>query len=406
MEATHALWVLLIGIAVVLAALVSNLAQRMAIPAVVGYLAMGVLIGTADAEWALLGSRGREVFGLLGDLGIVVLLFRVGLESNLKGLIAKLGSASRVWLGDVVVSGGFAFLAAYYLAGLTLVPSFLVAVAFTATSVGVSVAVWESRQALDSPNGRLLLDVAELDDISAVVLMALLFSLLPVIGTGGDLVGPLLAASGLFVVKFALFAGFCILFARYLEEPLSQLIASLKYAPQRMLTVAGVGLVIAALAGLIGFSLAIGALFAGLLFSRDPEAVKTEARFGDLYAFFMPFFFIGIGLQVNLAVLGEAAGLGMILLVAAVAGKMLGAGLPARLVTRSKGAMLIAVSMVPRAEISLVIAYQGRQAGFVTEDIYAALVLVSAVTCVAAPWVVHDLLGRWPQVVAKTGSRT
>lgn len=406
METVHAVWVLLIGVAVVLAAVVTSMAQRTSVPAVVGYLAMGVLIGTADTQWALLGSRGREAFSLLGDLGIVVLLFRVGLESNLKGLLAKLGSASRVWLGDVVVSGGFGFLAAYYLAGLPLVPSLLVTVALTATSVGVTVAVWESRQVLDTPNGRLLLDVAELDDISAVILMALLYSLLPVIGAGGDLAGPLLAASGQFAAEFALFAGFCILFARYLEEPLSRLVASLNYAPQRMLTVAGVGLVIAALAGLIGFSLAIGALFAGLLFSRDPEAVKTEARFNDLYSFFMPFFFIGIGMQVNLSALGEAAGLGLILLVAAVAGKMLGAGLTARLVTRPKGAMLIAVSMIPRAEIALVIAYQGRQAGFMTENVYAALVLVSAATCLAAPWVMHDLLGRWPQAVAKSGNRT
>lgn len=405
METTHAVWVLLIGVAIMLAALVSSLAQRLAIPAVVGYLVMGVFMGTVDTQWTLLGTRGREAFSLLGDVGIVVLLFRVGLESNLKGLLAKLGSAARVWLGDVVVSGGFGFLAAYYLAGLPLVPSLLVTVALTATSVGVSVAVWDSRQALDTPNGRLLLDVAELDDISAVILMALLFSLLPVISVGGDLAGPLLAASGLFAVKFALFAGLCIVFARYLEEPLSRLVASLKYAPERMLTVAGAGLVIAALAGLFGFSLAIGALFAGLLFSRDPQAVRTEARFNDLYAFFMPFFFIGIGLQVNLAALAGAASLGLILLAAAVMGKLLGAGLPARLATRSKGAMLIAVSMIPRAEIALIISHQGRQAGFVTENIYAALVLVSAVTCLVAPWIVHGLLGRWPQVVAKTGNR-
>lgn len=402
MESVHADWVLLVGLAVVLSASVGSLARRFAVPDVVGYLLLGVLLGGADQRWQLLDGSGREAFALLGDLGIVALLFRVGLESDLAGLLSKLGSASQVWLGNVLVSGGMGYLAARHLAGLSLEHSLIVAAALTATSVGVSVAVWQARRALGSPNGQLLVDVAEMDDISAVVIMALLFAMLPVLEEGGNLAGPLLSAGGLFALKFLLFAGACFVFARYLEERLSRLVGRLRHAPERMLSVAGVGLVIAALAALAGFSLAVGALFAGLLFSRDPKAVHTEANFKDLYAFFTPFFFINIGLQVDPGVLGDGATLGLILLAAAVAGKLLGSYPPAWRVCGPPGAMLIAVSMVPRAEISLVVAHQGWRAGLLPEPVYAALVMVSAVTCLAAPWVLDRLLGRWPQTTGKT----
>jgi len=124
---------------------------------------------------------------------------------------------------------------------------------------------------------------------------------------------------------------------------------------------AAIGVVIAAIAGLLGFSLAVGALFAGLVFSRDPEAVRVEASFIALYEMLVPFFFIVIGLQVNWGVLNDGLAIGGVFLVFAVAGKFVGTWVPARLTCTTAGASLIAVSMVPRAEITLVIAREGAE---------------------------------------------
>lgn len=398
MESSHALWVLVVGAMMACTPAIGSFAQRVRVPAVVGYLALGLLLGQADRHWPLLGAGGRQALSFLADLGIVVLLFRVGLESNPAALLSKLKPASLVWIGDVAVSGGLGFLAAYHLVGLALGPALIIAAALSATSIGVSTAVWQNRGALGSPNGQLLIDVAELDDISGVTLMALLFAILPVLPQGGgDLLPPLLAAGAAFAAKFLAFAVFCFLFARYLEGPLTSAAARLEHAPQRMLTVAGLGFMIAALAGWLGFSLAIGALFAGLVFSRDPQAVRTEGRFNDLYAFFAPFFFIGIGLQTDVSLVGGALGAALVLFAAALLGKLLGDGLPTLLLTGATGAVLVGVSMVPRAEIALVIADQSRAAGALPEDAYAMLVLVSAATCLVAPWSVDILLRRWPQ---------
>ena len=116
-----------------------------------------------------------------------------------------------------------------------------------------------------------------------------------------------------------------------------------------MLEVVGVGFIIAAVAGLLGFSAAIGAFFAGLLFSRDSEAVKMDASFGALYELFTPFFFIGIGLNIEPRALNTGLIMGSVLLIAAVLGKLIGAGIPAYFATDLTGATLIGFSIILRA---------------------------------------------------------
>jgi len=159
-----------------------------------------------------------------------------------------------------------------------------------------------------------------------------------------------------------------------------------------MLTVAGAGFAIAAIAAALGFSLAIGALFAGLLFSRDPEAVRTESGFDAIRDFFMPFFFVGIGLSVELDSPQGSLMLGALLLLTGIAGKIAGTALPALLVTSSRGALLIGVSMIPRAEIALVVAYQGLAQGVLSETHHAAMVFMSVASCIIAPWLIAGLV--------------
>jgi len=396
MVSAHVLWVLLIGAAAVLAVAVHASFHRVHLPSLVGYLIIGFLFSLMDVQWNLLGSRGREAFAFLADLGIVVILFRVGLHSDLAALTAKLKSAALIWIGDVGVSGVVGFLVARYALGLEFAPALIIGAALTATSIGVSTAAWEDNRALNSDNGRLMLDVAELDDISGIAFMALLLALLPILDSETLDLEPLVLAAvfGEFALRFAAFAAICFIFARYIEGPMTRTIKRLEHAPRPMLTIAGTGFIIAAIAGWLGFSLAIGALFAGLAFSRDPVAVKTEGNFDDLYAFFSPFFFIGIGLATDLTQLGAAAEPIAWLVAGAILGKLLGAGLPAALLTDTSGALLIGASMIPRAEITMIIAGKGYGSGILSEVTYTALLLAAAGTSVVGAWLVHRLLGR------------
>ncbi len=159
----------------------------------------------------------------------------------------------------------------------------------------------------------------------------------------------------------------------------------------------GIVIVIAAIAGWLGFSLAIGGLFAGLVFSRDPNAVKQDASFGAIYELFTPFFFIGIGLQIRPEALHAALIPAVILVIIASLGKLIGTALPALLETSAEGALFIGLSMIPRAEITMIIMERGRNLGewAVPPELFAGMVIVSAVTCILVPLIIDPLLRRY-----------
>jgi len=389
----------LVGGVIVLIMWVKAALDRIAIPPLVGYLGLGFGLRIADQQFGLFSSGFQEVFSFLGKIGLVTLLFRIGLESKIELLLGQLRRASMVWLSNIFISGLLGFIAAFYLLGLNLTTSLIIATALTATSVGISVAVWENRNALKSANGSMLVDVAELDDISAVVLMALLFAVVPALKESQQTsVGPILVRiSGIFLLKLSGFGAFCFLFSRFLEHRLTGYFRKFERPPDPMLTVFGIGLIVAALAGLIGFSLAIGAFFAGMLFSRDPQVVKMETSFLPVYELFSPFFFISIGMDMNLNGLGAATEMGAVLLIAAILGKLVGAGAPLFLMEGWTSALLIGVSLVPRAEIAMVVMQRGLNHGSVSSQVFTGMVMVSAATSLLSPIAVRFLLDRWPQ---------
>lgn len=395
------LMILLVGAIIVLAILTKSVSQRMQVPALVGYIVIGFLLRMADVRWEFLSEGARVVFEFLAKIGVITLLFRIGLESNVAKLLRRLRRASTIWIGDVLFSGGLGFVVCFFLLGFALIPSLFVAIALSATSVGVSVGVWHDANAVNSPTGELLLDVAELDDISGIVLMALLFAVVPVLkeGTQASITPILLKTGGLILLKLVAFGGLCAVFSLYLERRITDFFKRIESPPNFMLLVAGIGFIMAALAGWLGFSVAIGAFFAGLAFSRDPESVKIDASFGPLYELFSPFFFIGIGLSIDPGTMTSALGLGLLLLMAAAFGKLFGDGTPAFITVGGSGALLVGVSMMPRAEIAMIVMQRGLSLGewAVPSRVFGAMVVVSAATCIISPIIVRSLLRRWPQ---------
>ena len=386
--------------ATVIAALTARaLLGRIGLPSILGYLLLGIVLRVADRQWGLLSSNSYEAFHFLAALGLFALLFKVGLKSNLRGLLGQLRRAAGVWTGDVLLSGALGFVTAYFLLGFEPIPSAVVAVALTATSVGVSVAVWQNAGALDTPDGQLLTDVAELDDMTGIALMALLFSLLPAIHGGSDrALWPLVGTTvGLVLLKLAVVIAVCAVSSRYLERPITRTLFHSLDLPGPMVGVAAIGMLVAALAAVLGLSLAIGAFLAGLAFSRDPKEHQLASSFEGLYEFFSPFFFIGIGLNVDPDVAARGLGYGLPLLLAAYLGKQLGVFLTAWFTTPAAAAALLGLSMVPRAEIALVIMQRGRDLGdwAVPAEAFGAMVVVSAGTCALAPLALHPLLRRW-----------
>ena len=397
------LLVALVGIIVILAILIKTGLRQIGAPPLVGYLGLGLMLRLGDDRWALLSTAGQDVFAFMADIGLICLLFRVGIESKLDKLIGQLRRASIIWLGNISISGVFGFAVSYYGLKLSLVTSLFVAIAMTATSIGIAVSAWQEENALNSPNGELLLDVAEMDDISAVLLMAFLFALTPSLQGNGPSpsLWAMLSLVTNFLLKAGLFGAFCYGFSSWIEPRLTRFFSRVEPVPDFTLTVVGIGFVIAALAGLLGFSEAIGAFFAGLVFSRDPVAVKILASFDTVYELFTPFFFIGIGLHLSPQFLLAGWSLGLILLITAVFGKVIGTGLPALFLTDWRSTMLLSVSMVPRAEIAMVVMQHGfdHSSSVVPAAVFSGMILVTAATSFGAPIMLRPLLQRWPQTI-------
>ncbi len=391
--------VFLVGITIVISILIKAGLDRLGIPPLVGYLLLGLLFGAIDLRISFLSLEVREVYAFLAELGIISLLFRVGLESNLSGLIRQLSRASVILIGNLFCSGILGFVAAFYWLKLDLIASLFVSIALIATSVGISVSVWQEAKALNSDNGELLIDIAEMDDIAAIALMSLFFAAIPVLN--GDLQVSILTLLGgtifPFFLRVLIFGTFCFVLFRYLERPMTRFFERLEPAPDPMLMVAGTAFIIAAIAGLIGFSVAVGAFFAGLVFCRDPDAVNFDASFSTLSEFFVPFFFINIGLQLQIDFISTSFDAIAILFIVAVLGKLLGTALPSIITLNWSSAILLSISLIPRAEIAMVVMERGRQVEAVPSEIFTATILVSALTCIISPLLLRPLLQKWPQ---------
>ncbi len=384
------------GVTILAALFARLLVERLRIPSIVLYLLLGVAANALNIQFHWINQQFQEGLNILGEMGIIILLFRVGLQSNIQALMSQLKKASLIWIGNVSLSAALGYVTAHYILHFSALSSLFVAVALSATSVGVPAAIWQASNRLNSEEGALLIDVAELDDISAIILMALLFSLVPTIAAGHTVsFETLFGDAGFLVLKFLGFVGICYLFSMYLEEGFTSYLKS-KSLTSTLIAIIGVTFIISGLANWLGFSLAIGAIFAGFAFSRDPAGMDIDKELETVFQLFVPFFFINIGLGVKLNLIGLALLPGLILLVAAVLGKIIGTGVPALFFTSKQQALLLGISMVPRAEIDMVIMLYGYQSKpqIISPQLFGAMVVVSLLSCLLTPPVLHYLFAQ------------
>lgn len=398
METIIATYILFVGMIIVISIFIKYGFDLIGVPALIGYFALGIIVKYLDNQLLFLKSEGIEIVEFLADLGIIALLLKIGLESKLSRLIKLLPKASIIWVGDVLVSGAAGFFTSYYLIGWDLIPSLFVGTACTVTSVGMSANVWDEMGVIKSDTGQTLLDVAEMDDISGILLMGILFSIAPLLQNETvEMLGTqILSTIGVFLLKLTLVGLICILFARFIGERLIETLNKLHGGKSRILVIVGIGLMAAAISGLLGFSFAIGAFLIGVLLSSNPSKVKLDASFEALYALFVPFFFINIGMNVELSALLTIENSLLLLIGAAFIGKFIGAGLGAWVSLGFSYSAIIGLSMIPRAEVFLIIMKRGLDLGewAVTGEMFTYAVVISTLSVIMVPFVLKNILNK------------
>jgi len=393
-----------VGLVLVAAIFVKTLARKVRLPALAGYILMGIGLRYLDSAYGMPGDEGEAIIHFLAEMGVIILLFHIGLESKLQQLLAYLGRATLIGAAGLIVSALVGFAAAYYVLELSLLVSLVIGVALVATSVGVSAGVWEENGVIGSKQGQFLVDVAEFDNITGVIIMSLLFTVAPQIA--GDGAGPwrsIFSTLAGFAAKLFVFGLGCLLFARYVEKPVTDYFKKLETGPDETLTVIGFGLLIAAAAALLGFSAAIGAFFAGLIFSRDPGCIKTTTAVTVVYDLFVPFFFVAIGFKMQTEAMGAALWPAAVLVAAAFVGKFVGTLAGALPFCGAGDSMVLAVSMIPRAEVAMIIMQQSLnlETQATPGHIYSAMVIMCIITCLVPPIMLNRLIPKYVRSVER-----
>lgn len=384
---------LLIALLAIFAAakLFGELAERIGQPAVLGEMFGGIVIGVSGLH---LIDPHDPVLHVLSELGVLLLLFLIGLETDIRRLLSVGGSSMAVALVGVAVPFAAGYCVGMWLDYPTTVSVFLGA-ALTATSVGITARVLSDLGQLRTDESQVILGAAVVDDILGLVLLTVISA----IAAGEKLT--VLGVTRVFAIAFG-FVALALVVGSFLAPRLIALIARLRVAKALFFTSIMFGFGLAYLADLVGSALIIGAFTAGLVLARTDRGRDIEHEVHDVAQFFIPIFFVSVGAAVDLKALSpcDAATrqffiVGMFLTLVAIVGKLV-AGYAA--FGRPMRKLVIGVGMVPRGEVGLIFAQLGLSAGLLSSGLYSSVALMVMMTTFVAPPALRALLAKSGQI--------
>lgn len=385
----------LLQIAIILltARLFAELATRLNIPSIIGELLSGIILGPSLLGWI----EPNDIIKILAEIGIILLLFEVGLETELDKLIKSGKKAAVVAISGFILPFVLGFASSYYLFGLSTIVSLFIGGTLTATSIGITIRVLSDLNKHNSHEGQIVLGAAVIDDLLGVFLLAVLYEF----SFAGSV-----TANNVFSIVF--YVSIFFLLAPIVAKLISPIIKHIdrKTELPGLLPAAlvSVVLIFAYLAHLSGAPNLIGGFVAGIAMSRrfflplgtfikaDPHfTVSVHGQMKPIIQLFTPIFFVMVGLSLDLTAVDWSSLFiwlfSLTTLAIAVLGKMIG---PFLIRDRLSTKLAIGMSMVPRGEVGLIFAEIGRSSGILDATTYAGIILVIAYTTLASPiWIRH-----------------
>jgi Kef-type K+ transport system membrane component KefB len=354
--------------------------KRIGQPVIVGEILGGVLVGPSVLGLVEIG----EVLRVFSELGVVVLLFWVGLETRLSEMKAVGRIAAGVGAAGVIVP----FLAGIgfgLVLGESSETSVFLGAALAATSAGITSATFLDLGIARTRAARTVLGAAVVDDILALILLSVAVGMAADGGVDAGKIALALAVAAAFVGFVAL--GGTRLLARW-----PRLLHAPRFSESPLLPAVIVCLGLAAFAASIGLAALIGAFLAGMIVAETKDHSTIEEEVKPLYAFFPPFFFAFIGIELDLGALIDGYALFLLLAITLLAA--LAKFGPAYLAARGLGkreAMIVGVGMVPRGEVGIVVAAIGAAEGVVDAELFGVVVGMSILTTLLAPFALRRL---------------
>lgn len=395
-----------VGLILIAARLGNMLFEKLRMPGVLGELVAGMIIGPYALgavpfygfAQGLFGNGGSfpvspELYGL-ASLASIVLLFMVGLETDIRLLMKYSLAGGAVGLGGVVVS----FVAGDVIAML-MSPMFygrqlgffapecmFLGVISTATSVGITARILSAKGKMESPEGVTILSGAVIDDVLGIIMLAVVSGMVSAGGSGQGSIDwghiGLIAAKAVGVWLGATAIG--LLGSRKIGFLLKL------FGERGSIAVIALGLALL-LAGLFeeaGLAMIIGAYVMGVTLSKTDLSHVIREKIHPISEFLVPIFFCVMGMLINFSALTSSSVIifGLVYSLVAVVAKLLGCGLPALLLNFNlRGAARIGTGMIPRGEVALIIAGFALSNGYLNDDVFAAAIIMTFVTTILAP---------------------
>ncbi|RMW40654.1 MAG: cation:proton antiporter [Candidatus Nitrosopelagicus sp.] len=386
--------IIAVGILLAAAKLMGELFSRIKLPIVLGELLAGMIIGPfALGAFLLNPDTGESILQIgpeirtLGEIGAIVILFMAGLEMTPKEFLR--GGKASFTVGTLgVVVPFFAGLLVFQAFGFEALQALMIATALTATSIAISIQVLKEFNKIKSPEARLIIAAAVVDDILAIAVLSVVTSF----GGAEALENvDLLDVTFTILKVLGFFAAILIAAIFILPKVITPRIWKAQGSVEGIATASFFGA--AAIAGTLGLSPIVGAFAVGMALSATKVFEKIEHFISRIGLIFAPLFFAIIGAQVDFRTVNlDILMLSGVVIAIAVATKLLGCGLPSMLFLKNKTAgMRVGIGMISRGEVGLIVAGVGLSSGVLTGDVYTTIVLMVAVTTIITPiWLKMD----------------
>ena len=386
--------IIAVGILLAAAKLMGELFSRIKLPIVLGELLAGMIIGPfALGAFLLHPDTGESILQIgpelrtLGEIGAIVILFMAGLEMTPKEFLR--GGKASFTVGTLgVVVPFFAGLLVFQAFGFDALQAMMIATALTATSIAISIQVLKEFNKIKSPEARLIIAAAVVDDILAIAVLSVVTSF-----GGAEALDDIDLLDVTFTILKVLgfFAAILITAIFVIPKVITPRIWKATGSVEGIATASFFGA--AAIAGMLGLSPIVGAFAVGMALSATKVFEKIENFISRIGLIFAPLFFAIIGAQVDFRTVNlDVLMLSAVVIAIAIATKLFGCGLPSILFLKNKTAgMRVGIGMISRGEVGLIVAGVGLSSGVLTGDVYTTIVLMVAVTTIITPiWLKMD----------------
>jgi len=384
-SADHGQILLALFIALLAAKLAAELFERIRQPAVVGEILAGIIIGPAVLKLI----QPTAVMDALAEIGVIFLLFTVGLETRPSDIFKVGRRATAVAVLGVIVPfvAGWGLLVVW--PGHSRIEAIFLGAAMVATSVGITARVLSARGLLSTETSRVIMAAAVIDDIIGLLVLAVVSSL----ATGDVNYVSIMLAGGLAIAFTILVITFGARVVNRVEQP----VKNLKIDHSLFIFALVLCFGLAAVSSLIGIAGIIGAFLAGVALSELTDGTRLHQQSQALTEFTTPFFLISIGMKLNLSIFvsWDVVFLSFVVIALAILTKLIGCGLGALGMGRRQ-AIQVGVGMIPRGEVGIVVAQIGLALAVVSDAVYGVVLAMSVITTIAAPPLIKAAFSREP----------